>query len=80
MLINEEGRIVMTTMKTKFYEKGAKMMKPSPTSLFEAIKCLVETTHMIRITKISITGRLIHIDFFIKIAKEEGILDVKLSK
>ena len=42
------------------------MVKPSPWSLFKAVKSLIEATHMIRVARINITWELMHKYFFIK--------------
>jgi hypothetical protein len=52
---------------------------PDARSLLQTIQGLVETTHVIQISSINKTRRLLTIDNFIKHVVEKGIFDVKMT-
>jgi hypothetical protein len=56
-----------------------KPRRPGSGRLLQSIDCFLKFTDMMRPRRINKTGRLLHIDAFIKIAMKQGIADVDLK-
>lgn len=57
----------------------AKLLKPSPRSLFKTIKELCEFAHKVRSIRINKTNWLTHVNFFLKVTIEKNIINMKLA-
>jgi hypothetical protein len=74
----KERRVADRGDKTHFGDVCCKPLVPRTTCLFQTIEGLVQTTYMIRTSRVNKTWGLLTIYHFLEIAMKKSILDIKL--
>ena len=71
--IYEKRGLSLRSSEAQMQKLNGKPVKPSPGCLLQSIKGLMEFTNMMRIRRINIPRRLLHIYLLLKVAMKEGI-------
>lgn len=75
---DEQGGIRFALFESNLSSKEGKTIVPCPWCLFKAIEGPLEETNIIWFGLVNKIRRLVHVDSLVKIAMEEGVLDVEL--
>lgn len=75
---NEEGHVGDGSHKSDGANIRGKSLVPSMRCMFKAIQGFVETTNVVRESKVDKTERVLTVHRFIKSAMEKGVLDIEL--
>lgn len=79
MTVGEEGGVGERVGEASLNEVILESHIPHTRSLFEPVDRFIETTYMVRASRVNKAWRLHHIHLFCKCTLKEGIVDVKLA-